>query len=87
MDVLIKPFHSGSGNYEEEEINIFKDSVRMEDTKEIRPSRHNRVDAHMNSWRLWQHAMGLYKFKTNGFPVLNRGIDKKLPLFEICRQG
>ena len=32
----------------------------MEDTKETRPSKHNRTENNINSERPWQHSQGLH---------------------------
>lgn len=39
----------------------------MEDTKESRPSRHNRADTDMNLQRVQPHAQGLHRSVPNGF--------------------
>ena len=55
----------------------------MEDTKNARPSRHKRTDAHMNSQRLWQRAQGLRMSKLDGVPVLKGEVDKNPYPYQI----
>lgn len=47
----------------------------MVDTNEIKPSRHNRNDVHMNSEKLWQQAQGLHSSKTDDVSVLRGEVD------------
>ena len=50
---LLNPSHQGSWNSVEEEIESSQESVEMGDTKNSRPSRHNRTNnAHLSSQRL-----------------------------------
>lgn len=42
----------------------------MEDSEETVSSRHNRMDAHLNSNRRWQHTQELQGVKTDRVPVL-----------------
>ena len=46
------PSIQGSGNPEKEDAERVKKPLRMEDTKERKPSKYNTTDVHMNSWRL-----------------------------------
>ena len=39
--------------------------MKIKDAKEMVSSRH-KIDAHMNSQRLWQHAQGLHGSKEDG---------------------
>ena len=42
----------------------------MNDFKETMSSRHNRMETHVNSQRLWQRAQGPYRFKPDEVPGL-----------------
>lgn len=44
----------------------------MENTKKIKPSKYNRIDSHMNSHRLEQHAQGLPEPAPDGVLGLKR---------------
>ena len=37
--------------------------------------RHKNIDAHKNSQKLWHHAQGLNRSKTDGVPVLKGEVD------------
>lgn len=39
------------------------------------PSKHNRIDTHMNSQRQWQHAQGLHKFGTDRVSDMKKEVD------------
>lgn len=45
--------------FEEEKAEIFQEPVKMDDTKEIRPSTHSKTGVHIKSQRLWLHVQGL----------------------------
>ena len=62
-----------SGNSAEEMAGRLYEPGAMEDTKETRPSRYSRTDAHMNSD--WQLVKGLQSSKLEGVPVLRREVD------------
>lgn len=51
----------------------------MESTKEARPSKHNRINEHMNSQRLCRPTRGLHRSKQDGVPVLVRENEHKPP--------
>ena len=42
----------------------------MEHTKEIRLSKHSRINIHRNSQRLWQRAQGLHRSALDGVLLL-----------------
>lgn len=43
-------------------------------------SRHNRIDAHVNSRRPWQQTQDLHKFKSDGVPAQRWGSRHRAPL-------
>lgn len=55
-DVLISSFQTGSGNPVEEVTERWQKSEGMEATKETRLYKHSSIDAHVDSFRLRQHA-------------------------------
>lgn len=76
---LSNPFPRGSRISEEEEKKKLQESVGMEDTEETRPFRYNRTDTQMNSERLWQHAQGQDRSKTDGISA-QRGEADRSPI-------
>jgi len=69
-DDAIKPLPSGL-----KELWMRKKVVRPRETKETVSSRHNRVNTHMNSHRLRQHAQGLHRFKPDGPSAMRGEVD------------
>lgn len=51
----------------------------MEDTQETRHSEHNRMEVHMNSRRLYQHAQGLHKSNQMGHQRGNKWPHASIP--------
>lgn len=46
----------------------------METIRETKPSKHRRIDAHMNLQKLWQHAQNRHMSGPNGVPVLREEV-------------
>lgn len=75
---FIKPLPSGS--YAEGEAESLEEPEVMEDTKENRSSRHNRMAVHRNSQRLWQQLQDLHRSELVRVPALGGGSGHKVPL-------
>ena len=46
-----------------------------DDFKKTVPSRLNRMDAHMNSFRLWENAQGMHRLMTDQVPSQRGEVD------------
>lgn len=59
----------------------------MDESKEIMSSRYNRIDAHINSQRLWQHTQGLHRFKAWGFQLKGKWLQGPSPVMKQFSAG
>lgn len=64
------PFPQGSWMTVEEEAENTIRAMDVEDTKDTKPSRHNSIEAHLNSQKLWQRAQDLHSPKSDGVLAL-----------------
>ena len=62
-------FH-GSIRKKKEEVERLYEPEVIGDSKKRVSSRNSRIDVHINSQRLWQHAQGIHRFTSVGVPVL-----------------
>jgi hypothetical protein len=64
--------------------------LEMGDTKEKMTSGHTRIDAYINSWRLWQHAQGLNRSNpdvvTEKVDIILPFLTKELSSVDKCSQ-
>lgn len=55
----------------------------MDSYKETMLSRHSRTNVRADSWRLWQQAEDLHRFKPDRVPDLERGRYKQYPIRQL----
>ena len=55
----------------------------MKDTKETIPFKYSKIDAHINSQRLSQHAQGSHGSTTDGVPELSGSGHKSTSLIQM----